>query len=327
MELSPFVLGVSSIAATVSAVAISGAAGNLVGDAVSQAAAHEPIKCQSLAIDALAGAVGGAVGADSGGAAGRLAMQIANSSVQEDETVGRIGTAVSGLVGGTSGSISSGAVKDVGEGKPLFSADNALSFVTGAVGGLGGGTLTSISYLAFGRSKSLPIMATEDDFANLHIDTLEEHNSDKDYPKFKLRVFKSFVSPEEHQRDLQGYSQNGWQQNDILLLKTRSGQTYDTFAVHGGGRDVFPAMQRTVNGVAQIVLRPMKASVVAEQLRRMRVAGEFGSYGGPVKAWCCKAAWFNAKTIADAAHMDVFASYKSINGQKPDIVWHRYNAS
>ena len=313
-----FVFGPTSIAASVSAAAVSGAAGNVVSDVVGQAANHQKTNGSSLEIDALAGAVGGAIGAGSGGAAGRLAMEIAEPTVQSVGNVGKIGLAISSVVGGAAGTMSSAGVESLGNGRPMLSEDNALGFVTGALGGIGGGVLTSMSYLPWTRLRVLPVMATEDHFANLHIDTWNQDGVDTN-PK----TLKSFVSANEHQNDLRAFNNGVLVPNDILRLKHGDGNlTYDTFVIHGQGADVFPAMQRTVNGVMETVLRPMKGKTFAQVLRGMQNRHEFGNNAnGSVKALSCHAALFNAKTVAIQLQRNVFGSYKAISGTEPDIVW------
>lgn len=316
--LATYVFGPTCIAASISAAAVSGAAGNVVGDAVGDAAAHERINGSSLAIDALAGAVGGAVGAGSGGAAGRLAMQIAEPSVQEVANVARIGDAVSSVVGGAAGTISGGAVENIGNGRPLFSGDSALSFVTGAVGGLGGGVLTSMSYLAWGNPNLLPVLATEGDLKNMKVTT------DIVGAPPHAKVLKSFTIPAEKEADEEAFSRDGFEFGDMLRLKKTTGNMLDTFVIHGQGRDVFPAMTRTVNGVETYITRPMKGYTFAKELGEMQRIGNFGDPDGEIKAFSCYAALHNAQAVANATQRNVWGSYRAINGQEPNINWKKF---
>lgn len=317
------VFGPTSIGASLSASAISGAAGNVIGDAAAHAAAHEKMPTSSLWIDALSGAVGAVVGAGSGGAAGRFAMEAAESFGQSVAAVGRWGTAVSSVVGSAGGTIAGGAVQHIVSGQPIFSDDSALSFVTGAISGLGGGIHTSMSYLSWSSLKIIPVRATTEDIVNIRHQTWHELG----YMR-RPKVLVSFVSAAEHQQDLRAFgpsSTRGRLLNDIFRLRPGSEHdTYDTVVVRGQGGDFFPAMDRTVNGQRETVLRPMKGAHFAEYLRQMQGEGGLGDNRRPLKLVSSRGALHNAQTLADVLQRTVWASYGAVSAQDFDVRWVRH---
>ena len=308
--------GMTATAAMVSATTIAGAAGNMTGYAVGQSAAHEKINGLSLGIDALAGAVGGAVGAGCGGAAGTEAMELTEPLGFESQNVNRIGAAVSSSVGAATGSLSSGVTQNILNGRPVTSGSNALSFVTGLFAGLGGGMLTSMSYLAIGGAGYLALAATSSHFDYVEMDTFVEENAD-DGPK----RYQSFVPHKEFEEDMAVFRNGRFCRSDMFRLKSGAAEPkFDTYAVHAFFRDVFPTMRRTANGEEEIVMRPMKGTTFAQFLLRKQEAGEFGR-DGPVKALTCYGALFNAKAVAKALQRRVFASYKKVGVDDFDITW------
>lgn len=158
------VFGADVISASIAAGAVSGAAGNVVGHGTQAAVNHENYTIAQEGMDFVSGALAGAIGAGSGGTAGRATMVSAIEKGFSRRAVAAIGSVVSGSIGGAAGGFAGGASMAMMTGQPLFSSETALSMVTGALGGLGGGILESGSYLHIIDNRVLPLVVSRREY-------------------------------------------------------------------------------------------------------------------------------------------------------------------
>ncbi|RFU32938.1 hypothetical protein B7463_g3408, partial [Scytalidium lignicola] len=130
--LAALVFGPECVAASIAVGAVSGATGNVAGDATQAVLNHDNFSAMRAGEDVLSGAIGGAVGAGSGGAAGRAAMSAALENEWSQAAIVRVGSVTSGVVGGASGSFSQSASTAIAGNPAGIGADEMRIFETQA---------------------------------------------------------------------------------------------------------------------------------------------------------------------------------------------------
>ncbi|KAK0112029.1 hypothetical protein ONS96_001290 [Cadophora gregata f. sp. sojae] len=299
------VFGPECISASIAAGAVSGAAGSVAGDGTQAAINGEKFTAARAGIDLASGFIGGAVGAGSGGTAGRAAMASAFEAGWSQRAVTAVGTAVSGTIGGASGSFASGETAALLTGQPLFSSDTALALVTGAVTGLGGGILESGSYLGITDNRIMPVAVRS---AEVQGSTAKFEIANPT-PRRPGGILHSLTPQAETNRDDLWFQARNRPASDALRIPGHA-DPYDTVVAHGSGNTVFPNMTTTVKGTDVTYLRPMKGKLFAQHLVDDGWVSGFRT--GPIKLTVCFGGWSNAQLIADALQRDVWASYGTV---------------
>ena len=299
------VFGPECISASIAAGAVSGAAGSVAGDGTQAAIDGEKFTAERAGIDLASGFIGGAVGAGSGGTAGRAAMASAFEAGWSQRAVTAVGTAVSGTIGGASGSFASGETTALLTGQPLFTSDTALSLVTGAVAGLGGGILESGSYTGITDNRVMPVAVRSSEIQS-GTASFEIANPT---PRRPGGILHSLTPQAETNNDDLWFQARGRSASDALRIPGHADK-YDTVVAHGAGNTVFPNMTTTIKGNDVTYLRPMKGRLFAQHLVDDGWVSGFRTT--PIKLTVCYGGWSNAQIIADALQRDVWASYGTV---------------
>ena len=299
------VFGPECVSASIAAGAVSGAAGSVAGDGTQAAINGERFTAERAGIDLAEGFIGGAVGAGSGGTAGRAAMASAFEAGWSQRAVTAVGTALSGTIGGASGSLASGETTALLTGQPLFTSDTALSLVTGAVAGLGGGILESGSYTGITDNRVMPVAVRSSEIrsgtANFEIAGPT--------PRRPGGILHSLTPQAETNNDDLWFQARGRSASDALRIPGHADK-YDTVVAHGAGNTVFPNMTTTIKGNDVTYLRPMKGRLFSQHLIDDGWVSGFRTT--PIKLTVCYGGWSNAQIIADALQRDVWASYGTV---------------
>ncbi|KAH8803342.1 hypothetical protein F5884DRAFT_756625 [Xylogone sp. PMI_703] len=315
--------GPECIQASIAAGSVSGAAGNLAGDGTQAAIDDEKFTGSRAGEDMLSGAVGGAVGAGTGGKAGRAAMRAAMNRGWSQRAVTAVGSVVSGTIGGAAGNFSGGETMAAMKGQPLFSSDTALSLVTGAVSGLGGGMLESGCYVGILDSKIMPVPLTNEEIQAGTSRIVVAANRRAPPGGWQAELY-SLVPQAEANEDDEWFERNNRPANDAQRIPFPGHPNdYDTVVCHGGRAEIVTPNVRTTtrNGGSFTMMRPMKGRLLADHL-----AYEAGWRGqaGDIKMTVCHAGWSNAQLVADATQRNVWATYSAVAPEGEGVTWRRY---
>jgi hypothetical protein len=233
-------------------------------------------------------------------------MAAALESEWSQRAISVVGTVTSSVVGGASGSFSGAASMAAMNGQPIFSSETALSTVTGAVGGIGGGMLESGSYLGIMNKNIIPVPLKANE---LHLINEADNEQQVDVRPNLLHV----LVPQEQANSTAKLFANDPRASQ-RLKPGKGGTTYDTVAVHGAGNTVFPTT--SYRGY----MRPIKGKLFAEHLRKANFHASSGRTG-PIKMMVCFGAWSNAQVLADALERDVYASYSVVYPAADNTNW------
>jgi RHS repeat-associated protein len=239
---------------------IAGAAGSVVGDAVTAGINHEPFTGQRAMLDILTGLAGGAAGAGVGGLAG---AQAAKSFMQYGITAVKYAThAATLLAGGAAGLLAAGAVSASITGQNPFSGSAIGNLAIGALAGFGAGLLASGSFLTWSWFNTVPVPLDQSEWD--HIQVQQVHST------VDNRQMLTFVSEEAFTDTAAKVVQNFGDEDAIFnLVDNGVTRRADVIAIHAAGRWVFPLTDAGYN-------RPMRAADFGQYLAA-RFGGHFSA--------------------------------------------------
>ncbi|KAF3112979.1 hypothetical protein TWF706_009993 [Orbilia oligospora] len=281
--------GLSLTAISIGAGTISGALGTLAGDATAAAITGESFIAARASEGLLVGAIGGAVGAGVGGAASSSAMRMAISAKWSVQAISRLGTAISIVLGGGSGSFASAATFAGIHHQPLFSLNTAYAAITGMLAGAGGAFIHGGACLAYGDINTLLIELTAAEIAlggegNTIVPGRVPSEGFGDHKVYNM------THPVENADQFSNYD------TSRILYTKQGGRPHRTIIVHGDtGRPY-----ATVKYGNDTVYRPIKPTLLAEQARSFfNQAPLDPGWSNDIKLLSCRGGWSNAQKIAD----------------------------
>ncbi|KAF3308874.1 hypothetical protein TWF173_000678 [Orbilia oligospora] len=310
--------GLSLTAISIGAGTISGALGTLAGDATAAAISGEPFTTARAGEDLLVGAIGGVVGAGVGGAASSSAMRMAMSAKWSVQAISRLGTAISTVLGGGSGSFASAATFAGIHHQPLFSLNTAYAAITGMLAGAGGAFIHGGTCLAYGDIDTLPIELTAADIAlgGEENTIVRGRVPSKEFGDHKVY---NMIHPTENTEQFCTYD------TSRILYTSQGGRPHRTIIAHGDAGRLYATVKYGNN----IVYRPIKPTLLAEQARNFfNQAPLDPGWSNDIKLLSCRGGWSNAKKIADYLGENVWASYIKVSTTEEFLVadWKLYRA-
>ncbi|KAI0412558.1 hypothetical protein F5X98DRAFT_391821 [Xylaria grammica] len=308
-------IGIATTVAGIGAASLTGAAGNIAGDATSALIQGERFTAARAGEDFLSGAIGGAVGAGSGGLAGRTAMRMALNASWTFENITRIGTFTSSVIGGGIGGLAASETSASLHHQPLFSIDTALSAITGFAGGLGGALVSSGVARALGSAHDvLPVEMTKSDLRLIVKGVSTSPRLADDHNMYAMSA------PRELCADLKGAASDMFQ----TLGPGGSGKMHRIIIAHGDG-DILYA---TVRYGPRIVYRPIDPTLLGEHIAEdenfgMKDDDDTRKYTNHIKLIICRAAYSTGPKLARALGRPVWATYE-IASTRAQPRWYKF---
>lgn len=324
--LGAVVFGPEVLEASIGAGAVAGAAGNFSGDLTASIINKQHFSVKEGIEDLVSGGLGGAAGAGAGQFVGSRAMAAALAESMSQRAIAITGSVTSGVAGGAVGAFAGSGSMAVMTGQPIFSENTAMSTLTGAVAGAGGGFLSSGAYLGVLSSNVIPVPLTE---AEMHL-IVPAVQPDNVHLQRALYVM---APQDEAMSTYHAFQIDGLEPNDALRLRpgfrdADDMELCDTIAAHGLGRSVFASVRYAPGEVGEEgiqprpnYVRPVKGRLFAHHMAENL---EFAN-SERIKFLSCFGAYSNAQDMANALETDVWASYEEIDRYSATTRWRMFS--